>query len=159
MNKRHFLSVVLAALLLTGCAAASKQAPALHDDTAFYLARFDKVWDTVITTLKEESIPIDSMDKSRGVIRTKFVNYSVGTQAHHELEKIAEKPSATRLAIWSQAGYTLSILVTPVNDMSTKTRVTAHIEAYDRNVSQQWHECISKGVIESRIIERIRAQL
>ena len=99
MNKRHFLSVVLAALLLTGCAAASKQAPALHDDTAFYLARFDKVWDTVITTLKEGSIPIDSMDKSRGVIRTKFVNYSVGPQAHHELEKIAEKPSATRLAI------------------------------------------------------------
>jgi hypothetical protein len=157
--KTYFLLVFLAAFLMAGCASAPKQATTLQDDTAFYLARFDKVWDTVIMTLREESIPIDSIDKNRGVIITKFVNYAVGPQAHHELDKIAEKPSAARLAIWSQAGYTLSILVTPISDMSTKTKITAHIEAYDRNVSQEWHECLSKGVIESSIIEKIRTQL
>ncbi len=160
MKTKFYLSVLLAVFLATGCASAPKQAaPAFKDDTAFYLARFDKVWDTVVTTLNAESIPIDSIDKGRGVITTKFVNYSVGPQAHYEIEAIAEKPSAARLAIWSQAGYTLSILVTSINDMSTKVKITAHIEAYDRNVSQEWHECISKKTLEGNIIEKIRAQL
>jgi len=157
--KRHYLSTLLAIFLLAGCASAPKQAATFPDNTAFYLARFDKVWDSVIAALNAESIPIDSMEKSKGIITTKFVNYSVGPQAHYELATIAEKPSAARLAIWSQAGYNLSILVTPINEMSTKVKVTAHIEAYDKNVTQEWHECISKGVIESGIIEKVRAQL
>ena len=157
--KRHYLSTLLAIFLLAGCASAPKQTATFPDNTAFYLARFDKVWDSVIAALNAESIPIDSMEKSKGIITTKFVNYSVGPQAHYELAAIAERPSAARLAIWSQAGYNLSILVTPINEMSTKVKVTAHIEAYDKNVTQEWHECISKGVIESGIIEKVRAQL
>ena len=49
--------------------------------------------------------------------------------------------------------------MTSINDMSTKVKITAHIEAYDRNVSQEWHECISKKTLEGSIIEKIRAQL
>ncbi len=156
--KNVFLIAALLFLVITGCASAPKPVKPV-DDTAFYLARFDKVWDAAVVTLNEESIPVDSLNKDRGVIATKFVNYSVGPQAHHDIETIAQKPSAARLAIWSQVGYTLSILITPINDMSTKVKVTAHIEAYDRNVSQEWHECISNKVIENRIIEKIRVQL
>jgi len=145
-------------MLLSGCATTSQPAKTA-EDTAFYLARFDKVWDAAIASLAEEQIPIDSINKNRGVISTKFVNYSVGPKAHQEIDAIAQKPSAARLAIWTQVGYTLNILITPINDMSTKVKVTAHIEAYDKNVSQEWHECISNKVIENKIIEKIRAQL
>lgn len=158
MKNIFFVSIFLAFVLISGCATAPKPVRPV-DDTAFYLARLDKVWDAAIATLAEESIPVDSMNKERGVISTKFVNYSVGPQAHHDIDAIAQKPSAARLAIWSQVGYTLNILITPINDMSTKVKVTAHIEAYDRNVSQEWHECISNKVIENRIIEKIRTQL
>jgi hypothetical protein len=156
MKKLYLIAVVLI-LALSGCASAPEPRP--KEDTAFYLARFDNVWDAALMALEEEAIPIETMEKEKGLITTGFVNFSVGPQAHHEIDKIAQRPSATRLAIWSQVGYTLSILVTPINDMSTKARVTAHIEAYDKNVTQQWHECITNSVIEDMILEKIRAQL
>jgi len=155
--KNLYLIAVMLILTTMGCASAPEPRPT--EDTAFYLARYDKVWDAALMVLEDESIPIESAEKDRGLITTKFVNYSVGQQAHHDLEKVAQKPSATRLAIWSQVGYTLSILITPINDMSTKSKVTAHIEAYDRNVTQEWQKCISNGVIEDMILEKIRAQL
>ena len=155
--KNVYLMVAILILTTLGCASAPEPRPT--EETAFYLARYNKVWDTAIMVLENESIPIESAEKDKGLITTKFVNYSVGQQAHHELDNIAQKPSATRLAIWSQVGYTLSILITPINDMSTKAKVTAHIEAYDRNVTQEWHKCISNGVIEDTILEKIRAQL
>ena len=158
MNRLVSVSALFVMLFLAGCATTPQPVKAI-DDTAFYLARFDKVWDAALATLAAEQIPIDNMNKEKGILLTKFVNYSVGPQAHHEIESIAQKPSAARLAFWSQVGYTLSILITPINDMSTKVKVTAHIEAYDKNVSQEWHECISNKVIENRIIEKIRAQL
>jgi hypothetical protein len=156
MKNIHLIVIVLI-LTLSGCASTPDPRP--KEDTAFYLARYDKTWEAALMTLQEESIPIENMEKEKGLITTKFVNYSVGPQAHHELEKIAQKPSATRLAIWSQVGYTLSILVTPINDMSTKVKVTAHIEAYDKNVTQEWHECLTNSVIEDAILEKIRDQL
>ena len=109
--------------------------------------------------LQKEAIPVKTMEKEKGIIETKFVNYSVGPQAHHDIEKIAEKPSEIRLAIWSQVGYTLSIQITPINDMSTKARIRAHIEAYDKNATKKWHECNSYGIIEDEILEKIRSQL
>lgn len=150
--------VLLALVLAYGCASAPEPAKT-KDDNAFYLARFDKVWDASLAALAEESITVNSMNKDKGVIVTKFINYSVGTQAHHEIENIARKPSAARLAVYSQVGYTMSILITPINDMSTRVKVTAHIEAYDKNVTQEWHECVSNRVIENKILEKIRTQL
>lgn len=152
------MPILLAALLVSGCASAPKHVEP-NEDTAFYLARFNEVWDASLAVLREESIVIDSMNKDRGVIVTKFVNYSKGTQAHHDIDSIAQRPSEARLAIWSQVGYTLNILVTPISEMSTKVKVIAHIEAYDSNVSQGWHECVSNKALENRIIEKVKAQL
>jgi hypothetical protein len=151
-------TVLLSVAFLSGCASVSRPArPA--EDSAYCLASFNKVWDASVMALAEEHIPVDTLSKDKGVISTKFVNYSMGPKAHYELDAIAEKPSAARLAIWSQVGYTLSILITPVTDMGTQIKVTAHIEAYDKNISQEWHRCVSKKVIESRIVEKIKAQL
>ena len=115
--KNIYLIVVSLILLSTlGCASTPESRPA--EDTAFFLARYDKVWDTALMVLGTESIPVESYEKKKGIITTKFVNYSVGQQAHYELDTIALKPSATRLAIWSQVGYTLTILITPINAVS-----------------------------------------
>ncbi|HQG33205.1 MAG TPA: hypothetical protein PLA83_14835 [Deltaproteobacteria bacterium] len=152
------MAIILAVALISGCAAPQKPVKP-NEDTAFYLARFDEVWNATLAALHGESIAVDSMNKDRGVISTKFVNYSSGPQAHYEIDAIAKPPSGVRLPLWSQVGYTLNILVTPINDMSTRVKVIAHIEAYDKNTTQEWHECTSNKSVESRFIEKIRAQL
>lgn len=155
-----FGTVLLAAALLWGCAEGPKPAQAKPPEDATYcLARFDRVWDASIEALAEEQIPVDSANKDRGVISSKLVTYSSGPEAHRDLDAIAVRPSSRSPVLWSQVRYTLSIMVTPVNDLSTRVKVTAHIEAYDRNVSREWHECISSKAIEARIIEKIKTQI
>jgi len=153
-----YMTFVLAAALMTGCAAPQKPVKP-NEDTAFYLARYSPCSDATLAALHGESITIDSMNKDKGVIATKFVNYSSGPRAHYEVDAIAEPPSNVRLALWSQVGYTLSILVTPISNMSTRVKVIAHVEAYDKNASREWHECASNKSIESTFIEKIRAHL
>ncbi len=153
-----YMTIILTATLIWGCAAPQKPAVS-NEDTAFYLARFDEVWDATLAALRTESIAVESMNKDRGVIATKFVSFSSGPQAHYEIGEIAEPPSDVRLALWSQVGYTLSILITPISDMSTRVKVIAHVEAYDKNATQEWHGCASNKSIESKFIEKIRAHL
>ncbi|HPE44252.1 MAG TPA: hypothetical protein PK380_00120, partial [Deltaproteobacteria bacterium] len=94
----------------------------------------------------------------KGEITTKFVNYSVGAKAHHELEKIAEKPEL-RLGLYTQVGYSVTIRLAAINEMSTQVKITADIEAYDTNVTKKWQPCKSKGVIERELLEKIRDSL
>jgi hypothetical protein len=143
-------------LLITGCATVPPAPTA--EDTFFYLARFDKVWVITQKVLEKESIPLKTAEKETGEITTKFVNYSAGHKAHYELDDIAEKPEI-RLAIYTQVGYSLSIQVTPTSEMSTKVKINAKIEAYEKNVTQKWHECRSKNVIERKLLEKIRSEL
>jgi len=84
--------------------------------------------------------------------------YSVGAKAHHELEKIAEKPEL-RLGLYTQVGYSVTIRLAAINEMSTQVKITADIEAYDTNVTKKWQPCKSKGVIERELLEKIRDSL
>jgi len=156
VTKRCSLIAILLATF-AGCATAPPPAP-MVDDTSFYLGRFDKVWDITLKVLEKRSITIKDINKEKGEITTHFVNYSVGPHAHSDLENIAEKPDL-RLGLYTQVGYSLTIKLTPINDMSTQVKVTAFIEAYDTNVTQKWQKCASKGVIEREILEKIKASL
>lgn len=151
----HLYSTVL--LLLAGCATTPPQGP-MVDDTSFFLGRFDKVWEVTMKVLEKKSLEVKEFDKEKGEITTRFVNYSVGARAHHELEKIAEKPEL-RLGLYTQVGYSVNIRIVAVNEMSTQVKIKATIEAYDTNVTKKWQPCRSKGVIERELLESIRNSL
>jgi hypothetical protein len=154
-NKYTLIALLL--IILAGCATSPPPAP-MVDDTSFYLGRFDKVWDVTLKVLEKKSLSIKDINKEKGEIITRFVNYSVGAHAHSDLENIAEKPDL-RLGLYTQVGYSLTIKLTPINDLSTQVKVTANVEAYDTNVTQKWHKCPSKGIIEREILEKIKASL
>lgn len=143
--------------MLAGCASPPPQGP-MVDDTSFYLGRFDKVWEVTMKVLEKKSLEVNNMDKERGEITTRFVNYSVGAKAHHELEKIAERPEL-RLGLYTQVGYSVNIRLVAINEMSTQVKIKANIEAYDTNVTKKWQPCKSKGVIERELLEKIRNSL
>ena len=156
MTSRYPVLVFLL-VILTGCATAAPPGP-MVDDTYFFLGRYDKAWDATLKVLEKRSLAIKDIHKEKGEIITRFVNYSVGPHAHRDLENIAERPDI-RLGLYTQVGYSLTIKLTPVNDMSTQVKVTANIEAYDTNVTRKWQKCVSKNILEREILEQIRASL
>jgi len=154
---RRWIPIIAACLVATGCAAARPKFPATHD-MSFFLGRYDKVWEVTVKVLESRSLEIKDINRENGVITTRFTNYSAGPKAHHDIEKIAERPPV-RLALYTQVGYSLQIILTPVNDMSTQVRVKATIEAYDSNATKQWHTCTSKGLLEQDILRAIKQSL
>jgi uncharacterized lipoprotein len=155
MINRYPILVLL--MILMGCATAQPPAP-MVDDTSFFLGRFDKVWDVTLKVLEKKSLTIKDINKEKGEITTRFVNYSVGAHAHQDLLNIAEKPEL-RLGLYTQVHYSLTIKLTPINDMSTQVKIIADIEAYDTNVTQKWQKCISKNVFERELLEKIKSSL
>ena len=156
MGKTYPL-ILLLFLTFAGCASAPSLAPMI-DDTSFYQGRYDKLWDATLKVLEKKSLAIKEINKEKGEITTRFANYSVGYHAHQDLEKIAEKPEV-RLGLYTQVGYSLTIKLTPVTGTYTQIKITASIEAYDTNVTQQWQKCPSKGVIERELLGKIKDSL
>jgi hypothetical protein len=156
MTRKCLFSALL--MILMGCATAQPPVAPMVNDTSFFLGRFDKVWDVTLKVLEKNSLSIKDIDKEKGEIITRFANYSVGTHAHQDLQNIAEKPDL-RLGLYTQVGYSLTIKLTPINDMSTQVKITANIEAYDTNVTQKWQKCESKNVLERGLLEKIKASL
>ncbi len=156
MTRKYLISVLL--MILMGCATPQQPPAPMVDDTSFFLGRFDKVWDVTLKVLEKKSLAIKDINKEKGEIITRFANYSVGAHAHQDLQIIAEKPEL-RLGLYTQVGYSLTIKLTPINDMSTQVKITASIEAYDTNVTQKWQKCKSKNVIERELLEKIKSSL
>jgi hypothetical protein len=74
------------------------------------------------------------------------------------MEKIAYKPDVF-LALYTQVRYSYTIQVIPMSGMSMQVKIAATIEAYDQNVTHKWHACVSKNVLERKLLEQIRAEL
>lgn len=152
----RFISLFFLIILITSCAAVTPR-PA-ERETSFFLARYGKAWETAQSVLGKQSIPIASMDEAKGVIITKTITYSLGERAHNAVEEIAYRPEVF-LGFYTQVRYAYTIQVIPSGETSTQIRVTATIEAYDKNITRKWHYCTSKNVVERSLLEKIRAGL
>ena len=148
--------LILLSLIVTGCA--TFEPPPAKEEISFFLARYNKVWETTLKVLEKQSLPIQSSNKDKGIIITKFADYSVGEKAHRELEEIAYRPDLP-LGLYTHVHYSLSIQVIPMTEMSMQIKMSATIEAYDHNVTRKWHVCVSKNVVEQKTLDQIRAAL
>lgn len=147
---------VLGAFLI-GCATTQIVKPTIQD-TDIIQASFDETWKAVIATLSEMALPIEAVEKDSGLVTTKFVNFASGWGEWKKLNGVAEVPKVM-FATWSQGKYTLNIFVTSLGENTTKVKVTTHIEAYEDNVTNSWHVCYSKGIIESQIFNSVRSKI
>jgi hypothetical protein len=118
---------------------------------------FEGVWKATVNVLSEEEYPIGVIEKESGLITTDFVIFTKGLGVEREIDIVAVRPSII-FGTWSQGRYSLSIFVTEKNN-GTLVRVKPHIEAYENNVTNSWHVCDSRGVIEEKLLGKIEQLL
>lgn len=144
-------------VILASCAAKPSVKPTI-EDTQIMQAPFDSVWRATVSTLAEMALPIESMDKSSGLITTGSVRFTGGWAAPKEINRVAKKPLVI-LGTWSAGRYTLSLFVRPNGEDATRVKITALIEAYEDYMTGTWHTCHSKGVIEKQIFDSIELKI
>ena len=161
MRRFPLFSVVLLVGGTLGCAASQQMAArAPVQSSERFPAPYDKVWAATVGALADDGAPIQAIEKESGLITTQFVQFASGLNADKQLATIAYKPQgAGFLSIWSMGRYTLSLHVTKETDSTSVVKVTPHIEAYERNVTNAWHVCDSNGNLERRTFRTISAKL
>jgi hypothetical protein len=140
-------------VILMGCATTPANKPTIKD-TETIQAPFDEVWRATVSTLAEMALPIESIEKEKGLITTRYVRFTSGWAAPKEIDLVAQKPSVF-LGTWSAGRYTLTVLARANGKDSTKVKITTYIEAFEEYMTRDWHTCYSKGVIEKQIFDSI----
>ena len=156
------LPLALTAAIVAGCCTATQGAAPSKtaiQDTVLYAAPFDKVWGAVVATLAEEEYPIGAIDKSSGLITTQQVVLLELVRAVAYADSYVVVPIG--LFGMSDPPFRLRVMLnvfaSSQDSGSTRVRVTAHFEGWkDR---EGWNAYRSKGLLEKRLLDAVRAKL
>jgi len=144
---------------LCGCATTSSVSDTEPIQNTFEINKpFNSVWKAIVATFAEHSYPIKAIEKDSGLITTDFIVFADGIMADDEIKGISKRPSLF-MGTWTGGRYTISIYAQQIDSKITKIKITPHIEAYESNLSNSWHTCNSKGVLEKEIYDFIMDKL
>ena len=149
--------LVVLVVAIAGCAPQEMIRPTIQDSMVIP-ASFDKAWGAMIASLSEQSLPVRAVDKASGLANTDMVVFASGVLSERSIDAIAVKPSVF-LGTWVSGRYSVSVFAAAVDATHTKVKITAHIEAFEDNLTKTWHACYSKGVIENRLFNAINSKL
>lgn len=150
-----FISLFLISSLI-GCTT-SVERPDIKN-TEVINAPYDRVWSALVATISERGYQIDVIEKESGILNTKTVSLDAGIGGDVDIDDIAVRPSVM-LGIWNRVNYSYSIHVTETGDNMSRVQINTYIEAYERNMTEEWHRCYSRGILENRIFESIREKI
>lgn len=161
MKKLLMLSVLV---LLLGCATTPRNVAPI-EDTQVFQASFNRTWGALVASVSEMGLEIATIDKDSGLLSTKQ-HVFIGVDAPAQVEKprtIDEwvyPPSIAAQVLgggWQAVGYRLNILATLLDENTTKIKVTAIFDG--TTTSGIPHKMPSKGVVEKKLFNSIRAKL
>ena len=155
--KKALLIMLLS--LVAGCQTTPVSKPIIKDEEVFNYP-YETVWKSIVKVFAQNRYPIKAIEKDSGLITSDWisfqkVNYSMTGSKH----PYAVMPSNLYMMIWKNARGTITAYVTNTSENTTTVQIIVHIEAYEDNVSKQWHACYSKGVLENKIFQDIRMSL
>lgn len=157
-----FISILAAfsiLLFLTSCMEKIvRPDPPNIKDTEIFEAHFGEVWSALEATIRERRYQVDVIDRERGVLNTQTITLDEGVRGDVEIADIAVRPSVT-LGIWKQIRYSYSIHVVETRYSITRVQIKIKMEAYESNVTNEWHTCYSRGILEEQIFISIRKKL
>lgn len=148
------LSMFVVSVVALGCATApvAEPAPILTSSKTFD-ADYDDVWNALVTGLSDRGHPIQSTDKSSGLIQftlayeEKFLGVLLGVE--RTIDRYAHRPTRI-LAVWDRLEIFASVKVSKHTPGQTMVKVTPIIRG--RNNLIGWEELRSKGTVEKDIL-------
>lgn len=159
MLRKLILPYAVVLLAVVGCAASQQMTSYTPvRDTEVFNAPFGRAWGAAVATLAEEGMPIQVIEKDSGIMTTQFVNFASGVFAERQIDAIAKRPRAF-LGTWNSGRYTLSLFVSRIDSVTTRVKVTPHIEGFENNFSKSWMVCSSNGTLEAKMFSGIRSKL
>jgi len=148
--------IALVLVLLSGCAAETQisDVPAVHN-TEIFTASTDRTWKALVETLAEDSYPIQAIEKESGLITTDFV--SVAGPSTTFLREISN--SSCGLCSFSRVRYSLSCYVSESGPNTTRVKLKAHVEGFERLWAGDWRVLESSGGIEKKVLDSMRERI
>lgn len=125
-------------------------------DSLVFASTYDTLWAAIVESFAEKSLPIKTIEKDSGIIATEYMR--MAAPWHKDFKDVALHPNVP-FGTWYHAHYKVNIFVTTVNKTSTKVKINVLIEAFENNLTDEWHTCYSKGIIEQDILEAIRSKI
>lgn len=149
---RLFLSVVGVVLLflaLGGCVRPPKITAPEQRKEAVINADKDKVWQMLVATVGM-SLPLETMDKSTGLMTTKQVALPVGFN-NQGMEDFVYPPEVV-MGTWDGMRMSLRILVSDIGQNKTMVKINASYLVWENNVLKTWMNAPSNGSFENGIL-------
>lgn len=161
MRKLLTLSILV---LLLGCATVPKSVAPI-EDTQVFQSSFDRTWGALVASVSEMGLEIATIDKASGLLSTKKhvfigVNAPVQVEKPRTIDEWVYPPSIAAQLLgggWQEVGYRLNIFASSVDEKTTKIKVTATFDG--TTTSGIPHKMPSKGVVEKKIFDSVRAKL
>jgi hypothetical protein len=151
-------SVALAAVVaLCGCAATNQLSAPRYESSQVIDSPFDRTWAALVASIADQAMPVQAVEKESGLLTTSFVTFDPG-RSDREIKRVTVWKGCLACVVTS-ARYTLSAHVSSLGPDSTRVRVTAHVEAYQRGFVDGWTAVPSNGAIESDLIANLRSRI
>ncbi|KAF0154225.1 MAG: hypothetical protein FD159_2645 [Syntrophaceae bacterium] len=157
MKKSRLLLVILVAMILiVGCATVPKAPLQAQRTSAVILAQKDKVWPLLVSEVGL-NYPVQAIDKESGLLTTQFVQLPVGFNNIY-MERYVYPPSGF-LATWAGLRMNMRIMAIETEPGKTMVTINAHYEAFESNVSKSWMVARSNGSVENQILTSIEQKV
>jgi hypothetical protein len=143
-------------LLLTSCVTVPEGGYVSQPTSRTFNASFDKTWGAIVSELSSVG-PVKVIDKASGLLSLEPVSISSSGFAQLGLEKYAYAPP-NLLGTWSLGRALISVYAASAGK-GTMVRVTAKFAGFEDNVTHEWMEWPTKGVLENTILDRIANDL
>ena len=138
---------VLSVLALVVVVCATVPQPTVFSNSQTYSNDFDSVWTAVIESFADNNWPIDNLEKASGLITTDWLSlsYAQGTELADcgtDLLAIPGRATTMKFNVFVKASGT-----------GAEVRISCVFK------SKEGGQCLSKGIVEGRIMEGVARRL
>ncbi|MFC1508199.1 hypothetical protein ACFL60_00755 [Candidatus Omnitrophota bacterium] len=156
---KKLVVILLCLMFLTGCIFfkppaiqpfSKSIAASMTIDSKIFKSDYKTAWSGVMEILEASRANIASFDESSGTIIVGYTPFKI----YSGFWDYAQGPKIF-LATWVQGRYKANIKIINISNERTQVRLDYQFEALETEVTNKWHTCKTKGVLENEFFDKL----